>query len=58
MFKFLFADIGEGVHEGKITELSKKEGDTIKDGETLFIVETDKMTADIPSPVNGTIAKW
>lgn len=57
MYSFKFADIGEGIHEGVIHEWLVKEGDTIKEGSTLFCVETDKVTAEIPSPVDGIIKK-
>ncbi len=29
----------------------------MKEGETLCIIETDKVNAEIPSPVDGTIVK-
>ena len=56
-YEFKFADVGEGVHEGTILEWKVKEGDTVKDGDTMVIVETDKVNAELPSPVDGTIAK-
>ena len=55
MYKFKFADIGEGIHEGKILEYSFKIGDKIKEGDTLVLVETDKVNAEIPVPVDGKI---
>lgn len=57
MFEFKFADIGEGIHEGKILEYSFKVGDKIKEGETLVVIETDKINAEIPIPVDGKIVK-
>ncbi|TNK95193.1 dihydrolipoyl dehydrogenase, partial [Mycoplasmopsis pullorum] len=57
MYKFKFADIGEGLHEGVVAEIYKKEGDSVNEGDSLFSVETDKVTSDIPSPVSGTIKK-
>jgi pyruvate dehydrogenase E2 component (dihydrolipoamide acetyltransferase) len=55
MYKFKFADIGEGIHEGKILEYNFKVGDMIKEGETLVLIETDKVNAEIPVPVDGKI---
>lgn len=55
MYKFKFADIGEGIHEGKILEYSFKVGDKIKEGDTLVVIETDKVNAEIPIPVDGKI---
>lgn len=57
MYNFKFADIGEGIHEGQILKWLKNEGDTVEEGETLVIVETDKVNAEIPSPVSGTLIK-
>ncbi len=57
MLDFKFADIGEGIHEGTILKWLVKEGDEVKDGDTLCLVETDKVNAEIPSPVNGKIIK-
>lgn len=56
MFEFKFADIGEGIHEGKLLEWLVKEGDLIENGDSLFLVETDKVNAEIPSPLAGRIA--
>jgi pyruvate dehydrogenase E2 component (dihydrolipoamide acetyltransferase) len=57
LLDFKFADIGEGIHEGTILKWLVKEGDEVKDGDTLCLVETDKVNAEIPSPVNGKIIK-
>ena len=57
MYKFKFADIGEGLHEGVVAEIYKNVGDTVKEGDPLFSVETDKVTSDIPSPADGKIVK-
>ena len=57
MFEFKFADIGEGIHEGKILEWKYKKGDMAEEGETLVIIETDKVNAEIPIPVDGKIVK-
>lgn len=57
MYKFKFADIGEGLHEGVVAQIYKKEGETVNEGDSLFSVETDKITADIPSPKTGKIVK-
>jgi len=57
MYDFKFADIGEGIHEGKILKWFFKVGDKVKEGETLVVVETDKVNAELPSPVDGVITK-
>jgi pyruvate dehydrogenase E2 component (dihydrolipoamide acetyltransferase) len=54
-FVFKFPDIGEGIHEGKILEWHVSPGQTVKEGDSLVKVETDKVVADIPSPRSGVI---
>lgn len=55
MYEVKFADIGEGIHEGVIFKIVVSVGEHIEDGDTLYLVETDKVTAEIPSPVSGEI---
>ncbi|MCS5422870.1 MULTISPECIES: dihydrolipoamide acetyltransferase family protein [Psychrilyobacter] len=55
MFEFKFADIGEGIHQGKVLDCFFKIGDMVEEGESLFLVETDKVNAEIPSPAKGII---
>ena len=55
MFHVKFADIGEGIHEGVLLKLFFNEGDPVKEGDSLFTLETDKVNAEIPSPVSGKL---
>ncbi|RPH96428.1 2-oxo acid dehydrogenase subunit E2 [candidate division KSB1 bacterium] len=55
IFVFKFPDIGEGIHEGKILEWHVARGHTVKEGDPLLKVETDKVVADIPSPRTGVV---
>lgn len=55
MYNFKFADIGEGIHQGKVIDCFFKVGDRVENGESLFLVETDKVNAEIPSPTDGII---
>lgn len=57
MVKFKFADIGEGLTEGKVANIMIKVGDKIKDGDEMFSVETDKVNTEIYSPCDGFISK-
>ncbi|MEA4917987.1 dihydrolipoamide acetyltransferase family protein [Proteiniphilum sp.] len=54
-FVFNFPDLGEGLEEGTILEWFVKEGDSVKVGDSLVQMETDKVVADIPSPKSGTV---
>lgn len=57
MLEFKFPDIGEGITEGKLLKWMIKPGDKVKEGDTLFLVETDKVNAEIPSPGEGIISE-
>lgn len=54
-FEFKLPDIGEGVHEGEIVQWLVKPGDAIQEDQALVEIMTDKVTAEIPSPVTGVI---
>jgi pyruvate dehydrogenase E2 component (dihydrolipoamide acetyltransferase) len=53
---FKFPDIGEGLEEGTIVEWHVEKGQTVKMGDPLCTMETDKVVTAIPSPKNGIIA--
>lgn len=53
----IMPQLGETVAEGTVTKWYKKVGDSVKADETLFDVETDKVSTEIPSPVAGIIAE-
>ncbi|MRR19860.1 2-oxo acid dehydrogenase subunit E2 [bacterium] len=53
---FKFPDIGEGLTEGIIIEWYVDKGNTVKVGQPLVKMETDKVVTDIPSPREGVIA--
>ena len=54
---FLFPDVGEGIHEGRIVEWLVAEGDTVAEDQPLLKVETDKAVVEIPSPHSGVVLK-
>jgi 2-oxoglutarate dehydrogenase E2 component (dihydrolipoamide succinyltransferase) len=56
-FEILMPKLGESILEGTITKWFVKEGDTIEEDDLLFEVATDKVDSEIPSPVDGVIAK-
>jgi len=49
--------LGVTVEKGKIVEWLKKEGDSVERGESIFIVEADKVTTEVESPAGGVLAK-
>ncbi len=56
-YEFKLPDIGEGVAEGEILKWLVKEGDAVKEDQSLVEVMTDKVNVQIPSPKDGTISK-
>jgi pyruvate dehydrogenase E2 component (dihydrolipoamide acetyltransferase) len=57
LFEFRFPDIGEGLTEGTIVELKVAPGSSVKPGQALAIVETDKVVTEMPSPVEGVVVE-
>jgi pyruvate dehydrogenase E2 component (dihydrolipoamide acetyltransferase) len=55
--QFKFPDVGEGITEGEIVRWLVKEGDKVKEDQTLAEVETDKAIVEVPSPYSGTVLK-
>ena len=49
--------MGDSVVEGTILEWHKQEGDSIEVDETLVEISTDKVDAEVPSPVSGKVVK-
>ncbi len=49
--------MGESVMEGTIIKWYKKVGEKINKDETIFEISTDKVDTEIPSPVEGTLAR-
>src|ERR1044071_9019658 len=53
----LMPQLGETVAEGKITKWFVKAGDSIKPGDNLFEIETDKTSMEVPSTTAGTLSE-
>lgn len=49
--------VGESVTEVQIGEWLKKEGDFVKADEAIVMIETDKVTVELPAPTAGKISK-
>ena len=47
--------LGESITEGTIISWSVKVGDTVEEDDVLFEVSTAKVSAEIPSPVEGKV---
>lgn len=49
--------MGESLVEATLTHWLKKLGDSVERDEPLFEITTDKVDAEVPSPVNGTLVE-
>lgn len=49
--------MGESIFEGTITKWLKQVGDKVERDEPIFEISTDKVDAEIPSPVSGTLTE-
>ena len=49
--------LGETVDEVLVLEWSVSVGDVVSVGDCLMTVETDKVEAELPSPVAGTVVE-
>ncbi|MDV3167094.1 MAG: biotin/lipoyl-containing protein [Vigna little leaf phytoplasma] len=52
-----FHDVGEGISEGTIINFKVKVGDTVQEGDSIVVIETDKLEVEIPAPKTGCITK-
>jgi pyruvate/2-oxoglutarate dehydrogenase complex dihydrolipoamide acyltransferase (E2) component len=52
----LMPQLGETVAEGKISKWFVKAGDSVKPGQNLFEIETDKVSMEVPAIAAGTLA--
>ena len=50
-------ELGENITEGTVTQWFKAVGETTTAGEALFEVSTDKVDAEVPSPLTGTLTR-
>jgi 2-oxoglutarate dehydrogenase E2 component (dihydrolipoamide succinyltransferase) len=55
--EIVMPQMGESIFEGTITKWLKKVGDQVQKDEPLFEISTDKVDAEIPSPVDGVLTE-
>lgn len=53
----IMPQMGESIVEGQIVEWKKAIGDTVKRDEDVFILSTDKVDAEVPSPADGVLVE-
>jgi pyruvate/2-oxoglutarate dehydrogenase complex dihydrolipoamide acyltransferase (E2) component len=52
-----FPKLADTLVDGTVSAWYKRPGDTVKKGEPLFAVETDKVNTDVESPHDGVLAE-
>ncbi len=57
MVEFKLPDVGEGMHEGEILRWLVKPGEAVKLDQPILEVQTDKVNAELTSPVSGVVDK-
>ena len=55
--EIVMPQMGESIFEGTITKWLKRTGDIVEKDEPLFEISTDKVDAEIPSPVAGVLTE-
>jgi 2-oxoglutarate dehydrogenase E2 component (dihydrolipoamide succinyltransferase) len=55
--EIIMPQMGESIAEGTITKWLKKVGEPVKRDEPIFEISTDKVDAEIPAPVAGTLTE-
>jgi len=55
--EIMMPQMGESITEGTITKWLKKVGDSVQRDEPIFEISTDKVDAEIPSPVAGVLSE-
>ena len=48
---------GLTMEEGIVAEWEKQVGDTVAEGETIAIIETEKIETELPSPAAGVLTE-
>ncbi len=50
-------ELGEGIESANVTFWYFKQGDTVREGEDLVELATDKAAFNLPSPCSGVLTK-
>lgn len=49
--------LGNGVEDATISEWLVEVGETLQEGDSVLVVETDKALSDLPSPIAGRLVE-
>jgi len=51
-------EIGESIATAYIGRIIKKPGEGVKTGDALLVIDSDKASMEMPSPVSGVLTEW
>lgn len=54
---FILPELGENIESGDVVKIHVKVGDSVKEDDVLFELETDKAVVEVPSPTTGVISE-
>ena len=57
MIEIKTPELAESITEASLLEWQKQPGDAVAEGETLVVVETDKIALEVPAPYSGVLAE-
>ena len=57
VFELVMPRLGESIFEATILNWVKKEGDPVRQDETVLEIATDKVDSEVPAPVAGIVSK-
>jgi len=53
--EIILPDLGEGIDGAEVSEVSVAVGDTLSQGDTIVVLESDKASMEIPSDDDGVV---
>jgi pyruvate dehydrogenase E2 component (dihydrolipoamide acetyltransferase) len=53
--EFKLPELGENINSGQLVRIIAKQGESVKEGQALLELETDKAVIEVPSTFSGTI---
>src|SRR5438093_5241766 len=55
--ELIVPSVGESITEVEIGDWLKKQGESVDQDEPVVVIETDKLSVELPAPTTGTITK-
>ena len=53
--EILLPKLGFSMNEGQLSEWLAKDGEQVKEGQPLYLLESDKSTNEVEAPSSGTL---